>query len=59
MALIDPRTKFPSDFPHEPRQESPGQDVRMVSEPDLGMDTYKGSGKLDGRRALITGGYSG
>lgn len=59
MTLIDPRTKYPKDFPAEPRQENPGLDVKMSSEPDLGLSTYEGSGKLKGRRALITGGDSG
>ncbi|QYH20019.1 SDR family oxidoreductase [Corynebacterium aquatimens] len=59
MALIDPRTKYPAEFPKEDRQENPGLDVAMTTEPDLGLSTYKGSGKLAGRRALITGGDSG
>lgn len=59
MALIDPRTKYPSDFDSEPRQKNPGLDVAMTTEPDLGAATYSGSGKLAGRRALITGGDSG
>ena len=59
MALIDPRTKYPKEFDTEPRQENPGLDVKMTTEPDLGAGSYKGSGKLTGRRALITGGDSG
>ena len=59
MALIDPRTKYPSEFPSEPRQDNSGLDVKMATEPDLGQDSYVGSGKLEGRRALITGGDSG
>lgn len=59
MTLIDPRKKYPSDFPKEPRQKNPGLDVSMTTAPDLGEDTYQGSGKLEGRRALITGGDSG
>ncbi|OYC98600.1 NAD(P)-dependent oxidoreductase [Microbacterium sp. Yaish 1] len=31
----------------------------MVPKPDYGEDTYRGSGKLTGKRALITGGDSG
>jgi hypothetical protein len=31
----------------------------MSPEPDHGEDTYRGSGRLAGRRALITGGDSG
>lgn len=59
MALIDPRTKYPSEFDKEPRQNNPGLEVAMTTEPDLGAATYAGSGKLAGRRALITGGDSG
>lgn len=59
MTLIDPRTKYQSDFPKEPRQDNSGLDVKMTTAPDLGEDTYRGSGKLEGRRALITGGDSG
>ncbi len=59
MILIDPRKKCPSDFPKEPRQKNPGLDVKMTTAPDLGESTYQGSGKLEGRRALITGGDSG
>ena len=59
MTLIDPRTKYPSEFPAEPRQDNPGLDVKMDTEPDLGQESYVGSGKLEGRRALITGGDSG
>ncbi|WJZ07293.1 putative oxidoreductase YghA [Corynebacterium glaucum] len=59
MALIDPRTKYPSEFDKEDRQKDPGLDEKMTTEPDLGQSTYKGSGKLQGRRALITGGDSG
>lgn len=55
MALIDPRTKYPS----EPRQDNPGLETKMATAPDLGQDSYVGSGKLEGRRALITGGDSG
>ena len=59
MALTDPRTKYPSDFPSEPRQDNPGLETKMATAPDLGQDSYVGSGKLEGRRALITGGDSG
>jgi hypothetical protein len=31
----------------------------MQQEPDFGLDSYRGSGKLEGRRAVITGGDSG
>jgi NAD(P)-dependent dehydrogenase (short-subunit alcohol dehydrogenase family) len=31
----------------------------MALEPDHGESTYRGSGRLEGKRALITGGNSG
>ncbi len=37
----------------------PGRTSEMVSEPDHGEHTYRGSGRLDGRRALVTGADSG
>ncbi|WP_248241603.1 SDR family oxidoreductase [Microbacterium kunmingense] len=40
-------------------QEQPGQTGEMRPEPDHGEGGYTGSGRLAGRRALITGGDSG
>lgn len=57
--LIDPRSKFPVISPPEQTQPEPGLDVEMEPIADLGIDTYKGSGRLKGRKALITGGDSG
>ncbi|SNR41886.1 SDR family oxidoreductase [Blastococcus mobilis] len=39
--------------------EHPGLESDMAIEPDYGESTYRGSGRLEGRRALITGGDSG
>ena len=41
---------------HQPR---PGLESKMAPEPRFEAPDYKGSGKLDGRAALITGGDSG
>jgi NAD(P)-dependent dehydrogenase (short-subunit alcohol dehydrogenase family) len=41
------------------RQEWPGLEGRMQPRPDYGVQSYRGSGRLAGRRALITGGDSG
>lgn len=57
--LIDPRSKFPVISPPEQTQPEPGLDELMEPKADLGLDTYRGSGRLQGRRALITGGDSG
>jgi NAD(P)-dependent dehydrogenase (short-subunit alcohol dehydrogenase family) len=37
----------------------PGVTAEMDTEPDHGEDSYRGSGRLTGRRAVITGGDSG
>lgn len=57
--LQDPTSKYPR--PPFKRQEQPwpGLANRMDPPPDHGEQTYRGSGRLTGRRALITGGDSG
>ncbi|MFC5337652.1 SDR family oxidoreductase [Leucobacter denitrificans] len=55
----DPRSKYPKPPLPEQHQSQPGQTDEMTPEPDHGEDTYKGSGRLEGLRALITGGDSG
>lgn len=54
----DPRDKHPDEFPAQ-AQEQPGKTDEMRPTPDHGEDSYEGSGRLEGRRALITGGDSG
>ncbi|WP_297322537.1 SDR family oxidoreductase [uncultured Bartonella sp.] len=41
------------------KQQAPGLASKMTPLPDHGEKSYKGSGKLVGRKALITGGDSG
>ncbi len=57
--LQDPATKYPR--PPYPRQSQrwPGLAGEMDPKPDHGETSYKGSGRLAGRKALITGGDSG
>ncbi|WCN05276.1 SDR family oxidoreductase [Streptomyces sp. M92] len=45
----------------QPRQQQvpPGVTTEMVPEPDHGEDSYRGSGRLTGKAAVITGGDSG
>ncbi len=45
-------------FPAQ-QQEPPGSTAAMDPTPDHGERSYRGSGRLEGRRALITGGDSG
>lgn len=57
--LIDPRHKFSAkDYPLQ-AQPSPGVQQEMTPVPDCGETSYKGTGKLTGRKALVTGGDSG
>lgn len=58
-ALIDPTTKYPKPPFREQSQPWPGLASRMEPRPDHGEESYKGSGRLAGRKALITGGDSG
>ena len=41
------------------QQEPPGKTAQMRPVPDHGEDSYRGSGRLEGKVALITGGDSG
>jgi NAD(P)-dependent dehydrogenase (short-subunit alcohol dehydrogenase family) len=51
------------DYPKPPypaqRQPMPGSTAKMDPRPDHGETSYKGSGKLKGKKAVITGGDSG
>ncbi|MFC0244258.1 SDR family oxidoreductase [Falsochrobactrum ovis] len=44
---------------NEQQQPMPGRTDKMSPRPDHGEKTYKGSGKLVGKKAIITGGDSG
>jgi hypothetical protein len=59
MTLTDPRTRYPQPDTSGATQPQPGLTGRMDVRPDHGEDTYVGSGRLAGRRALVTGGDSG
>ena len=48
----------PKKFP-EQKQKQPGKEHKMHPEPEIIRDNYKGSEKLKGKVALITGGDSG
>jgi NAD(P)-dependent dehydrogenase (short-subunit alcohol dehydrogenase family) len=57
--MQDPTTKHPRPPFKGQKQEWPGLVSKMDPRPDHGETSYKGSGKLMGRKALITGGDSG
>ncbi|HEY1008258.1 MAG TPA: SDR family oxidoreductase [Sphingobacteriaceae bacterium] len=57
--LQDPGSKYPRPPFPEQEQAWPGLAGRMDPLPDHGETSYRGSGRLRGRKALITGGDSG
>ena len=59
LRMQDPRHQYPHPpFPDQP-QAVPGLARQMDPKPDHGETSYRGSGKLQGRKALISGGDSG
>jgi NAD(P)-dependent dehydrogenase (short-subunit alcohol dehydrogenase family) len=57
--LQDPTKQYPQpEFGHQP-QAAPGLGHKMKPKPDHGETSYRGSGRLRNRRALVTGGDSG
>jgi NAD(P)-dependent dehydrogenase (short-subunit alcohol dehydrogenase family) len=57
--LIDPTGRYPKPPFKRQFQPWPGLASKMEPRPDHGETSYKGSGRLLGRKALITGGDSG
>lgn len=59
QTLVDPVTRYPQPPFKKQSQPWPGLARDMDPRPDHGETSYKGSGRLAGRKALITGGDSG
>jgi NAD(P)-dependent dehydrogenase (short-subunit alcohol dehydrogenase family) len=57
--FVDPTTKYPKPPYPGQTQPWPGLASKMTPRPDHGETSYKGSVRLAGRKALITGGDSG
>src|SRR3954470_19649571 len=55
----DPKERHRKPPFQEHAQEPPGLEAGMRHKPDHGEDSYRGSGRLNGKAALITGGDSG
>jgi len=55
----NPVTRYREEGFPEQQQEQPGLTEAMRPRPDHGEESYQGSGRLAGMRALITGGDSG
>ncbi len=58
-AMQDPTKQYPQPKFDEQPQSAPGLAKDMDPKPDHGEDSYKGFGRLAGRKALITGADSG
>ena len=59
LRMQDPRHQYPEPpFPEQP-QQAPGLAKAMDPKPDHGETSYRGYGRLEGRRALVTGADSG
>lgn len=59
QSLVDPRGRYPKPPFEKQKQPWPGLACKMSPPPDHGEESYRGSGRLVGRKALITGGDSG
>src|SRR5438270_14009894 len=57
--MENPTTKYPRPPFKKQEQPWPGLATKMDPPPDHGEKSYRGSGRLAGRKALITGGDSG
>ncbi len=57
--LEHPAKKYPQPPFEEQEQPWPGLASKMNPRPDHGEESYRGSGRLAGRKALVTGGDSG
>jgi len=55
----DPTTQFDQPDNTDEQQPHPGLTETMQDKPDHGEDSYRGSGRLTNKRAVITGGDSG
>ncbi|TDL39122.1 SDR family oxidoreductase [Kocuria rosea] len=59
LAFQNPVTRYPVLSPPKQDQPEPGLDVELEPRTDRGEFSYRGTGRLEGRKALITGADSG
>ena len=58
--MQDPTTQYTKAGPEfQQQQQEPGLQKKMNPVPDTGEDTYQGTGRLTGRKAIVTGADSG
>jgi NAD(P)-dependent dehydrogenase (short-subunit alcohol dehydrogenase family) len=59
ITMQDPRSQYPGPPQKVELQAAPARQSAMSEKPDCGEHSYKGSGRLAGRKALLTGADSG
>ena len=59
LTFQNPTPRYPDITPPKQDQPEPGLDADLIPGTDRGEDSYTGTGRLRGRRALITGSDSG
>lgn len=59
LQFQNPKTRYPSIEPPEQTQPEPGLDAEMLPQADIGEFSYRGTGRLVDRKALVSGGDSG
>ncbi|ROR72602.1 SDR family oxidoreductase [Bogoriella caseilytica] len=59
LVFVNPVERYPQISPPEQHQPEPGVQGDMTPQPDIGELSYRGTARLEGRKALITGGDSG
>jgi len=57
--FVNPADLYADIDPKKQHQPEPGLDADLAPKADLGEDTYRGTGRLAGRKALVTGADSG
>lgn len=59
LVFQDPVSRYPVIEPPKQQQSEPGLDADMYPHADIGQHSYRGTGRLTGRKALVTGADSG
>ena len=59
FTFVNPVEQYHQDGYAKQSQDEPGLDSELTPAAEHGEDTYRGSGRLTGRRALVTGADSG
>jgi len=57
--MENPMEKYPQPPYPDQKQPVPGYESELMPKADHGEESYRGSGKLEGKKAIITGGDSG